>query len=171
MAPEDFGSLPVSMLKAILFSNHVNARNLIEKSDLVERVKTLVDEERKDRQREAMFREREEAIAVEQQRQRLEELERERQFREHPPAPAPVAPEVDPDVVMSEPTDDNEAPPPLPPKSEAAPVPKVSPAQMSSSLERTGLCVICQDEEANIAIVDCGYAFAALSSSTYTLTI
>jgi hypothetical protein len=26
-----------------------------------------------------------------------------------------------------------------------------------SVLERSGLCVICQDEEANIAIVDCGY--------------
>ena len=28
---------------------------------------------------------------------------------------------------------------------------------MASRLERTGLCVICQDEEANIAIVDCGH--------------
>lgn len=27
---------------------------------------------------------------------------------------------------------------------------------MASHLERTGLCVICQDEEANIAVVDCG---------------
>ncbi|KAF7329030.1 RING-finger domain-containing protein [Mycena venus] len=38
-------------------------------------------------------------------------------------------------------------PPPLPPKAQA----------MQSHLERTGLCVICQDEEANIAIVDCGH--------------
>ena len=28
---------------------------------------------------------------------------------------------------------------------------------MASHLERTGLCVVCQDEEANIAIVDCGH--------------
>ncbi|KAJ7686688.1 hypothetical protein B0H17DRAFT_1071559 [Mycena rosella] len=38
-------------------------------------------------------------------------------------------------------------PPPLPPKAQA----------MASHLERTGLCVICQDEEASIAIVDCGH--------------
>ena len=30
---------------------------------------------------------------------------------------------------------------------------------MAISLERNGLCVICQDEEANIAIVDCGWVF------------
>ena len=28
--------------------------------------------------------------------------------------------------------------------------------QMAAHLERTGLCVICQDEEANIVVVDCG---------------
>jgi len=38
-------------------------------------------------------------------------------------------------------------PSPLPPKAQA----------MAATLERTGLCVICQDEEANIAIVDCGH--------------
>jgi hypothetical protein len=29
-------------------------------------------------------------------------------------------------------------------------------AQQTSDLERTGLCVICQDEEAIMAVVDCG---------------
>ena len=54
--------------------------------------------------------------------------------------------------------EDHLAPPPA--TSDAKPPPgKMSPkAQaMASHLERTGLCVICQDEEANIAIVDCGY--------------
>lgn len=156
MALEDISSLPVSMLKSILFSNHVNARNLIEKSDLVERVKSLIDEERKDRQRDAMFREREEAMEMEQQRQRFEELELERQRREQPSA----APEVVLDTVAEEPTDDNGTLPP-PPSPKPEPVPKVSPTQMASVLERTGLCVICQDEEANIAIVDCGYVSVA----------
>ncbi|KAJ7881434.1 hypothetical protein B0H13DRAFT_2049602, partial [Mycena leptocephala] len=30
-------------------------------------------------------------------------------------------------------------------------------AQQTSDLERTGLCVICQDEEAIMAVVDCGH--------------
>jgi len=42
---------------------------------------------------------------------------------------------------------DSAKPSPLPPKAQA----------MAATLERTGLCVICQDEEANIAIVDCGH--------------
>jgi hypothetical protein len=43
--------------------------------------------------------------------------------------------------------------------SSASPAPPLAPKQqaMQSLLERTGLCVICQDEEANIAIVDCGH--------------
>ena len=54
--------------------------------------------------------------------------------------------------------------PSTPPKSVASPPPAstLTPkAQaMASRLERTGLCVICQDEEANIAIVDCGYVLS-----------
>jgi hypothetical protein len=35
--------------------------------------------------------------------------------------------------------------------------PKTSPTRLSyTSAERNGLCVVCQDEDANIAIVDCG---------------
>jgi hypothetical protein len=40
--------------------------------------------------------------------------------------------------------------------------PKASPPPMmetSADLERNGFCVVCQDEEANIAIVGCGYVF------------
>ena len=33
----------------------------------------------------------------------------------------------------------------------------VPPPTTSFALDRDGLCVVCQDEEANIAIVDCGY--------------
>jgi hypothetical protein len=37
-----------------------------------------------------------------------------------------------------------------PPPASSSPPPK------PTSTERSGLCVICQDQEANIAIVDCG---------------
>ncbi|KAJ3839335.1 hypothetical protein F5878DRAFT_717087 [Lentinula raphanica] len=49
------------------------------------------------------------------------------------------------------------SPPPIPPK---VPTPsKTSPKATANAafVERTGLCVVCQDEEANIAIVDCGH--------------
>jgi hypothetical protein len=39
-------------------------------------------------------------------------------------------------------------------ESRASPPPMMG---TSADLERNGLCVVCQDEEANIAIVDCGY--------------
>lgn len=160
------------MLKSILFQYHVNARLLIEKSDLVERVKTLVNEERKDRQRDALFREQEEQMEAERQRERYDELERERQARDAPSegeeAPVIHVDEVDSSSippqhtsdadmdmdthqVMVMPEEENPHPPLVSP-----PKPVRSPAAMASGLERTGLCVICQDEEANIAIVDCG---------------
>lgn len=46
-----------------------------------------------------------------------------------------------------------------PPAASTAPPPKAT-----SYTERQGLCVICQDEEANIAIVDCGYVSLCLSN-------
>lgn len=53
---------------------------------------------------------------------------------------------------------EDEVPPAPPPKS-TSPSPGASPPKARAPVgraERTGLCVICQDEEANIAIVDCG---------------
>ncbi|KAJ3861034.1 hypothetical protein EV359DRAFT_48001 [Lentinula novae-zelandiae] len=49
-------------------------------------------------------------------------------------------------------------PPPTPPKTSPTPskTPPKAPAT-AAFVERTGLCVVCQDEEANIAIVDCGH--------------
>ncbi|KAJ3849805.1 hypothetical protein EV368DRAFT_46576 [Lentinula lateritia] len=49
-------------------------------------------------------------------------------------------------------------PPPTPPKTSPAPS-TASPKTLATAafVERTGLCVVCQDEEANIAIVDCGH--------------
>jgi len=170
MAPEDISSLPISMLKSILFQNHVNARLIIEKSDLVKKVKVLIDEERKHREREAMFREREEEAERGRQRERLQEMERERQaYQEEQnrdlaliPAETRASPEInieaDGTIHTPEASDEVQTPNEDRSKSPATP-PKRRQSQvaMESTLERTGLCVICQDEEANIAIVDCGH--------------
>lgn len=44
---------------------------------------------------------------------------------------------------------------------------KIRPASniYMSAMERNGLCVVCQDDEANIAIVDCGYVKIIHSSA------
>jgi hypothetical protein len=191
MSPEDISSLPISMLKTILFQNHVNARLLIEKTDLIDKIKNLISEERRQRERAAMFAEAEAEADRQRQQERLEELERERQPRPEQPnsedstsisaVTMPDSPEITvadgddddadgtttptrtttittitPETVGGEgevpsPDEDGFKSPSTPPR------PQQPQATMSSMLERTGLCVICQDEEANIAIVDCGY--------------
>lgn len=177
MAPEDLRSLPVGVLKEILFHNHVNTRLLIEKSDLVERVKTLITDERRERERQEMFRQMEEEqerlrqmqMEAETYTERLDELhlDSEPQGPQQTPnvvpehtldtglGQGPEAPELSSDTDRSIPT---------PPERETAadtPTPRPmsglnSRPAMAINLERNGLCVICQDEEANIAIVDCG---------------
>ena len=195
MAPEDLKSLPVSVLKEILFHNHVNARLLIEKSDLVERVTTLITDERRERERQEMFRHMEEEqerlrqmeMEAETHRERLDELhlDSEPQRTQQPPdvVPEPTSdtghgqgPETlagSNDTSQPIPTVSIEdlAPPlvvPAPPEQHTAVNTPIPPRPMSGltsrpamaiNLERNGLCVICQDEEANIAIVDCGWVF------------
>jgi len=58
--------------------------------------------------------------------------------------------------------------PSSPPKSVATPPQTKGSA---TTLERTGLCVVCQDEEANIAIVDCGWVYLlSLFSSDFLIS-
>ena len=189
MAPEDLRSLPVSVLKEILFHNHVNARLLIEKSDLVEKVTTLIADERQERERQEIFRQMEEEqerlrqMEAETQRERLNEL-----HLDSEPQRPDVAPEPTPDTELGQgnealegsndpnqpiPTDNTEdvTPPlvvPTPLEQQTATNTPAPPRPMSGAtsrpamalnLERNGLCVICQDEEANIAIVDCGWVY------------
>ncbi|KAH9939543.1 hypothetical protein B0H21DRAFT_825125 [Amylocystis lapponica] len=153
------GALPVGALKAVLFQNHVNARLVVEKAELVERVHTLVAAERAERGRKA--------AEEEAERVALEEARREREREAAGQGADAMDVDVDEDedgegdeVRMQE--DASADAPPLPPKGATAPPPaasRLSPSAqaMASHLERTGLCVICQDEEANIAIVDCGH--------------
>lgn len=179
MAPEDIRSLPVSVLKDILFHNHVNARLLIEKSDLVEKVTTLIADERRERERQEMFRQ------MEEEQERLGQVETEAETHEeqldesrldseqHIPG---VVPEPSPETNLgqgSTDADSNDATQQIltastdavtPPEQQTTantPTPRPmsganSRPAMAITLERNGLCVICQDEEANIAIVDCG---------------
>jgi len=100
---------------------------ILEKSDLVDKVITLVEDERRDRERKA--------IEEEQEKRALEE---ERRFREESQQKKKEDQNKDGSAANTS---------SLYPKAQA----------MAATLERTGLCVICQDEEANIAIVDCGH--------------
>ncbi|KAI9066995.1 hypothetical protein FKP32DRAFT_1589020 [Trametes sanguinea] len=188
MSDEQLKGLSISVLKEILFKNHVNARLVVEKGDLVARVKTLVEAERAERERHAREEE-EERLYEEQLRRATEESRRESQSRansaeepgagaEHDRMEVDAAPQTqqsseaaahDQQTGQDVPTaqssgsasDTAGATPSTPPRVPVSPPPTstLTPkAQaMASRLERTGLCVICQDEEANIAIVDCGH--------------
>jgi len=206
MAPEDLRSLPVSVLKEILFHNHVNARLLIEKSDLVERVTTLITDERRERERQEVFRQMEEEqehlrrveIEAETGRERLDGLHLDSEPR--PPQQTPdILAEAIPgtsfgqdsevcagssDTSRSIPIADTENATPsptvqTPPEHQSAVNTQTPPRPMSGltsrpamaiNLERNGLCVICQDEEANIAIVDCGHMAMCRGCSDLIMT-
>lgn len=148
MPTEQVGSLSVGTLKAILLTNHVNAGLILEKGELVTKVRALVEDERLERARQRALEEQEEAAIIENQRVLLEQhnlaqREREEQVRAQQTDGVDGEPNIDHQASESEPSP---APPP-PPKARAT----------AADLHRTGLCVICQDDEANIAIVDCGY--------------
>jgi hypothetical protein len=141
MTNEEVSHMSISALKSVLYQNHVNVHLLLEKSDLVARVHALLGDERQERAREAAIhaREEEEIIArqhaMEDQRLRDEHSREQREWTH-----------MDSAHVSG---DDNEQP-----KSKVFTPPPI--LGTAADLERNGLCVVCQDEEANIAIVDCG---------------
>ncbi|GJE85480.1 RING-finger domain-containing protein [Phanerochaete sordida] len=177
MAPEALGALSVSALKAVLFRNHVHAGVVVEKAELVAKVRALVEDERLERaaarrrqeeedreHREAEDREdREMQEVLERSRREHEEQERRRTEQDGAPREEGTAQaEAEPAAtsgVPTEPAASSASDAPATPAEGTKPAPKLTPkAQaMASHLERTGLCVVCQDEEANIAIVDCGH--------------
>jgi hypothetical protein len=140
MTDDEISHMSISALKTVLFQNHVNARLLLEKSDLVARVRALLGDERHERAREAAIHAREEEeINARQHAMKEEQRHREEQARQ----------DREQDNRAHAPGDDARHP-----------EPKISPPPImgtSADLERNGLCVVCQDEEANIAIVDCGH--------------
>ncbi|KIJ61546.1 hypothetical protein HYDPIDRAFT_42521, partial [Hydnomerulius pinastri MD-312] len=86
-----------------------------------------------------------------------------------------AAPEISPDISSPQDASSSQIPmsspspqPPSPSRTPAKAKPHPRPAKQSDA-ERSGLCVICQDEEANIAIVDCGHLAMCRSCSDLVL--
>ncbi|KIM46818.1 hypothetical protein M413DRAFT_440392 [Hebeloma cylindrosporum] len=164
MSPESIASLSISALKSILFINHVNVGQILEKSDLVSKVMTLIQDEKAERERQRQAEEREEMELMQRELERREAVRQRALEREA--ADAATSRETGGDQAQQ--GGDNETPAQHSddPRSGASPVPSPPPKSLvpppkvqgsASTLERTGLCVVCQDEEANIAIVDCGH--------------
>jgi hypothetical protein len=145
MTDDEVSKMPISALKTVLFQNHVNARLILEKSDLVARVHALLGDERQERAREAAIHAREEEDIIAQQHTMMEEQRRReeqaRQDRENEQKDSSAR------TLNGDSPNPQVAPPPM--------------RGTSVDLERNGLCVVCQDEEANIAIVDCGCVYTS----------
>lgn len=165
MSEDAVAALSIGTLKSVLLQNHVNARLLLEKGELVARVRLLIEDERQERARDAAAREREEAEIIarqhammEEQRLREERLREEREARERAAAASSASEEGTEGHAGNEASiEAGDGKPATPPAENKASVQPPPPPRMSmAAAERTGLCVICQDEEANIAIVDCG---------------
>jgi hypothetical protein len=76
MKPEEISALSIGGLKAILQHHHVRIpQDALEKRDLVDRVVTLVEAARVEKEREARARAMEEEADVEAQRRAWEEIE------------------------------------------------------------------------------------------------
>ena len=145
MSREDLGLYNVATLKGILQANHVNARLILEKSELIDKVLTLIETERRERAREQAIHEAEERAMREQQRYRQEQLRAEAERRVQETASQGAHPAT------------ARSPPP-----DRSASPRPSPNVATGYVERDGLCVVCQDEDANVAIVDCGYVYCCL---------
>ncbi|WVQ78076.1 hypothetical protein IAT38_000157 [Cryptococcus sp. DSM 104549] len=132
-------SLSIGTLKAILYENHVRVdfKQVLEKTELVARVNELVKDERR-----------------RLERQRIAE---EQELAGHAPlAPTPAA---KPAAVNGEAGDEaGEAAGGEEGASGEPAAAKISvPTGPAPELERDGLCVVCQDEEAMLASADCGH--------------
>ena len=179
MPPESIRALSISALKSILFTNHVNVGNILEKGDLVGKVLSLVEDEKKERDRMRLVGEMEEMERIQR--------EREREGINVDGFP-PIATEEGPSrTVVSE--EERHADPIMDNHEEThhtqtenlsqsnvgaqetkPNAPAVSNISISA-LERNGLCVVCQDEEANIAIVDCGFVPAIPGKRPWLITL
>ena len=218
MTHNDLHKLSVGTLKAILWDNHAVVGQVLEKDDLVNKVETLLENERADREREARLRAEEEQAYIERQARMREEWRRREaeneaarkneerrmsgasprnykyfeafftvilltfsvdglQGSEVPSAVTEAVPEIMVNTVM----EDQEYPEQEPPRPRSAepgtastlPIPTPSPTPSAASappslssqpgtspskptiptIERSGLCAICQDEEASLGVI------------------
>ncbi|KAG1724216.1 uncharacterized protein EDB91DRAFT_1340100 [Suillus paluster] len=162
MSPSSLSRLPIHMLKQILFEARVCLpTDILEKEELVARVGTWLDEER----------------AAAEERDRIEREEREQEEwgrRDRERAAESSAVEADAEdahvhgpedpaenVEMHDESQHHHSP------SSSSPQPSSPPRMIYT--ERSGLCVICQDQEANIAIVDCGHLSTCRTCSELVL--
>jgi len=161
MSTDSIGSLSISALKSILFTNHVTTGQILEKSDLVKKVLVLVEDEKAERVRQRQMEEREEMERLQRamegmdgtghfERDTEDDGERDRQandsgsgFDTH---------HSDGESRQNEGGHETNHSPQF-----STSAPPSHPKPTGSTFERPGMCVICQDEDANIAIIDCGY--------------
>ena len=134
--------MSIRILKGILEANHVNTRLVLEKGELVDKVWNLVEVEKRDRERERLIDEREEQEAIRRQEELLEMFRRQQMERDLAASPSNGDAGANEENGREKKKEEKANP--------AAPKP-------TFALDREGLCVVCQDEEANVAIVDCGY--------------
>jgi hypothetical protein len=120
---------------------------ILEKSELVDKVMSLIETERRDRAREQAIHEAEERAAIEQQRLRMEQMRVDAERRAYASARSSAY------SSSSSAPSRARSPPPTRPTS---PRPTYQAPPSTGFIERDGLCVVCQDEEANVAVVDCG---------------
>lgn len=192
MTQSSINALSVGVLKSILFTNHVNATMILEKSELVSKVMALVDDEKRERERQRLVErleedrrrtEREESTSREQEHRRRREeeewsrTERRESHRTRLDEVEDGTDNMDIDIEVVDEDEDQATPHRSGRHADYGEQTEVTisatpsetsaiPEKPASFLERSGLCVICQDEEANIAIVDCGYVHLLLLSQS-----
>ena len=173
MSTDSIGSLSISALKSILFTNHVTTGLtgglILEKSDLVRKVLVLVENERAERVRQRQMEEREEMERLQRSMETMYgtgyfERGTEEQTEGQQDGVDGDHPANDSgssfDVPIEDGSRENEGGHGINrPHSSSPPAPSAAPRSSGSALDRPGMCVICQDEDANIAIIDCGYVF------------
>jgi hypothetical protein len=192
MSSERIGALSVGQLKAALFAAHVRAPpQALEKAELVARVLVVLEDERRRREREAAAHAAEEEAARERARIAREEREAEERLREERRVEAErllrerqqaaqarqeqegvqVSARLDGETVLSTKDEQANDEAQVPPAAQPKPAPTFKSSPPPPLPERTGLCVICQDEEACIAIVDCGCVLFVVLLGIHALTI
>ncbi|KAG2117323.1 uncharacterized protein F5147DRAFT_672308 [Suillus discolor] len=156
MSYSSLSRLSIHTLKQILYEARVRLpADLLEKEQLVARVSAWLEEERTAAEERDIMEREEREQEERERRERQEQEERERDEAERPIVETEPAESEDAHTHGSaenvETHDESQQHPPPPSTSPSPPLPRTTPA------ERSGLCVICQDQEANIAIVDCGH--------------
>jgi len=158
MGADSIGSLGIGALKSILFANHVTTGLILEKGDLVKKVLVLVENEKTERVRQRQMEEREEMERLQRAMETMhgadhfdQHMEEETQRGQSGESDQHVD-ESDFDIPLHQSDGEHRKN-----DDETSHSHSASPPHPKSSFERPGMCVICQDEDANIAIIDCGH--------------